>query len=84
MAVVSDNLSAIRAAASARAGFDLTTWRLKDDLNIQSFACLSGGFQHHGRGELVQRMRPRYFAAGRALLLQLAEEPDADRKTDAP
>jgi hypothetical protein len=40
MAVIHDNLSAIRALASARLGFDLTTWRLEDYLNLQSFACL--------------------------------------------
>jgi hypothetical protein len=42
MAVIRDNLSAIRALASARLGFDLTTWRLEDYLNLQSFACLWG------------------------------------------
>ena len=42
MAVIRDNLPAIRALASARAGFDLTTWRLEDYLNLQSFACLWG------------------------------------------
>jgi hypothetical protein len=42
MAVIRDNLPAIRALASARLGFDLTTWRLEDYLNLQSFACLWG------------------------------------------
>ena len=42
MAVISDNLSAIRALASARIGFDMTTWRMEDYLNLQSFACLWG------------------------------------------
>jgi hypothetical protein len=30
MAVIRDNLPAIKALASARLGFDLTTWRLED------------------------------------------------------
>jgi hypothetical protein len=42
MAVIRDNLPAIRALASARLGFDITTWRLEDYLNLQSFACLWG------------------------------------------
>jgi hypothetical protein len=42
MAVIHDNLPAIRALASGRLGFDLTTWRLEDYLNLQSFACLWG------------------------------------------
>jgi hypothetical protein len=42
MALIRDNLPAIRALASARLGFDLTTWRLEDYLNLQSFACLWG------------------------------------------
>ena len=41
-AVISDNLSAIRSLASARIGSDITTWRLEDYLNLQSFACLWG------------------------------------------
>lgn len=45
MAVIRDNLPAIRALASARAGFDLTTWRLEDYLNLQSF---DRAGQHHG------------------------------------
>ena len=42
MLVIRDNLPAIRTLASARLGFDLTTWRLEDYLNLQSFACLWG------------------------------------------
>ena len=42
MTVIRDNLPAIKALASARLGFDLTTWRLEDYLNLQSFACLWG------------------------------------------
>ena len=42
MAVISGNLAAIRALASSRVGFDMTTWRLEDYLNLQSFACLWG------------------------------------------
>jgi hypothetical protein len=83
MAVISDNLSAIRALASARAGFDLTTWRLEDYLNLQSFACLWGLVP----GSITDENSPfnecahAYLAAGRALLLQLAHEPDADHKS---
>ena len=42
MAVISDNVSAIRALAASRVGFDMTTWRLEDYANLQSFACLWG------------------------------------------
>ena len=60
MAVISDNLSSIRALASGRIGFEMTTWRLEDYLNSSvlrlSVGCFSG--QHRGRGESVQRMRP--------------------------
>ncbi len=42
MAVIRDNLPAIRALASGRLRFDMTTWRLEDYLNLQSFACLWG------------------------------------------
>jgi hypothetical protein len=82
MAVISHNLSAIRALASARAGFDLTTWRLEDCLNLQSFVCLWGLVP----GSITDENSPfnecahAYLAAGRALLLQLAQEPDADHK----
>jgi hypothetical protein len=80
MAVISDNLSAIRALAGARAGFDLTTWRLEDYLNLQAFACLWGLVP----GSITDEQSPfnecahAYLAAGRALLLQLAREPEAD------
>jgi hypothetical protein len=82
MAVIADNLSAIRALASARTGFDLTTWRLEDYLNLQSFACLWGLVP----GSITDENSPfnecahAYLAAGRALLLQLAREPEADHK----
>ena len=82
MAVIADNLSAIRALANARAGFDLTTWRLEDYLNLQSFACFWGLVP----GSITDEESPfnecahAYLAAGRALLLQLAREPDANHK----
>jgi hypothetical protein len=82
MAVIADNLNAIRALASARAGFDLTTWRLEDYLNLQSFACLWGLVP----GSITDEESPfnecahAYLAAGRALLLQLPHEPDANHK----
>jgi hypothetical protein len=80
MAVIRDNLPAIRALAGARLGFDLTTWRLEDYLNLQSFACLWGIVP----GSITDEESPfnecahAYLAAGRALLLQLAHEPAAD------
>ena len=83
MAVIRDNLPAIRALASARLGFDLTTWRLEDYLNLQSFACLWGIVP----GSITDENSPfnecahAYLAAGRALLLQLAHEPEADHKS---
>jgi hypothetical protein len=82
MAVIADNLSAIRALARARTGFDMTTWRLEDYLNLQSFACLWGIVP----GSIADEDSPfnecahAYLAAGRALLLQLAREPDADHR----
>lgn len=82
MAVIADNLSAIRSLARARTGFDMTTWRLEDYLNLQSFACLWGIVP----GSIADEDSPfnecahAYLAAGRALLLQLAREPDADHR----
>ena len=82
MAVISDNLSAIRALASARIGFDMTTWRLEDYLNLQSFACLWGLVPGSIRDEEspFNECAHAYLAAGRALLLQLREAPGNDRK----
>jgi hypothetical protein len=83
MAVIHDNLPAIRALAGARLGFDLTTWRLEDYLNLQSFACLWGIVP----GSVTDEESPfnecahAYLAAGRALLLQLAHEQGADHKS---
>ena len=82
MVVIGDNLPAIRALAGARVGFDLTTWRLEDYLNLQSFACLWGVVP----GAITDENSPfnecahAYLAAGRALLLQLAHEPGADHR----
>jgi hypothetical protein len=82
MAVIGDNLPAIRTLAGARVGFDLTTWRLEDYLNLQSFACLWGVVP----GSITDENSPfnecahAYLAAGRALLLQLAHEPGADHQ----
>jgi hypothetical protein len=83
MAVIRDNLPAIKALASARLGFDLTTWRLEDYLNLQSFACLWGIVP----GSVTDENSPfnecahAYLAAGHALVLQLAHEPGADHKS---
>jgi hypothetical protein len=83
MVVIRDNLPAIRALASARLGFDLTTWRLEDYLNLQSFACLWGIVP----GGVTDEESPfnecahAHLAAGRALLLPLAHEPGADHKS---
>ena len=80
MAVISDNLSAIRALASARIGLDMTTWRLEDYLNLQAFACFWGVVP----GSVPDEASPfnecahAYLAAGRALLLQLRESPGVD------
>ncbi|HEY5204357.1 MAG TPA: hypothetical protein VIJ63_07145 [Roseiarcus sp.] len=76
-------LPAIRALASARLGFDLTTWRLEDYLNLHSFACLWGIVP----GSVTDENSPfnecahAYLAAGRALLLQLAHAPGANHKS---
>jgi hypothetical protein len=83
MVVIRDNLPAIRALASARTGFDLTTWRLEDYLNLQSFACIWGIVP----GSVTDEESPfnecshAYLAAGRALLLQLSRERGADHKS---
>jgi hypothetical protein len=80
MAVISDNLSAIRSLASSRIAFDMTTWRLEDYLNLQSFACLWGLVP----GSIADEDSPfnecahAYLAAGRALLLQLRAAPSVD------
>jgi hypothetical protein len=82
MAVISNNLSAIRALANARIGFDMTAWRLEDYLNLQFFACLWGVVP----GSITDEDSPfnecayAYLAAARALLLQLPEAPNADRE----
>lgn len=82
MAVISDNLPAIRALASGRIGFDMTTWRLEDYLNLQSFACLWGVVP----GSVTDENSPfnecahAYLAAARALLLQLREASGVDQK----
>ena len=83
MVVIRDNLPAIKALASARLGFDLTTWRLEDYLNLQSFACLWGIVP----GSVTDEDSPfnecahAYLAAGRALLLQLSRDRSADHKS---
>jgi hypothetical protein len=80
MAVISDNLPAIHSLASSRIAFDMTTWRLEDYLNLQSFACLWGIVP----GSIADEDSPfnecahAYLAAGRALLLQLRAAPGVD------
>jgi hypothetical protein len=80
MAVIANNLSAIRALANARIGSDMTTWRLEDYLNLQSFACFWGLVP----GSITDETSPfnecshAYLAAARALLLHLRETPRAD------
>lgn len=82
MAVIADNLSTIRALASARIGSDMTAWRLEDYLNLQSFACFWGLVP----GSIMDEESPfnecahAYLAAARALLLHLRETPRADRE----
>jgi hypothetical protein len=82
MAVIADNLSAIRALASAQIGSDMTTWRLKDYLSLQSFACFWGLVP----GSITDEASPfnecshAYLAAARALLLHLRATPRADRE----
>ena len=80
MAVISDNLSAIRALASSGIGFDMTTWRLEDYLNLQSFACLWGIVPGSIRdeGSPFNECAHAYLAAARELLLQLREAPGVD------
>jgi hypothetical protein len=83
MTVIRDNLPAITALASARLGFDLTTWRLEDYLNLQSFACLWGIVPRSITDEdsPFNECSHAYLAAGRALLLQLSKEPGTDHKS---
>ena len=82
MAVIAENLSAIRALASAQVGSDMTKWRLEDYLSLQSFACLWGLVP----GSITDEESPfnecshAYLAAARALLLHLRETPRADRE----
>jgi hypothetical protein len=80
MAVIRDNLPAIRALASSRVGFDMTTWRLEDYLNLQSFACLWGVVPRSITDENspFNECAHAYLAAGRALLLQLRASPGVD------
>jgi hypothetical protein len=82
MAVIADNLSAIRALAGAQIGSDMTTWRLKDYFNLQSFACFWGLVP----GSIADEASPfnecshAYLAAARTLLLHLRETPSVDHK----
>jgi hypothetical protein len=82
MAVIADNLPSIRKLARDRIGYDMTTWRLEDYLNLQSFACLWGVVP----GSITDESSPfnecahAYLAAGRALLLQLRQTPGVDHK----
>jgi hypothetical protein len=82
MAVIADNLSSIRKLARDRIGSDMTTWRLEDYLNLQSFACLWGLVP----GSITDEASPfnecahAYLAAARALLLQLRETPGVDHQ----
>jgi hypothetical protein len=80
MAVIRDNLPAIKALASARLWFDMTTWRLEDYLNLQSFACLWGVVPRSITDENspFNECAHAYLAAGRALLLQLRAAPGVD------
>jgi hypothetical protein len=82
MAVISDNLSAIRALASSRIRFDMTMWRLEDYLNLQSFVCLWGLVPQSLSDEdsPFNECAHAYLAAGRALLMQLRSEPGVDHK----
>jgi hypothetical protein len=81
MAAISGNLSAIRALAKSRIGFDMSAWRLEDYLNLQSFACFWGLIP----GSITDESSPfnecahAYLAAGRALLLQLRNAPGVDQ-----
>jgi hypothetical protein len=81
MAVISDNLPAIRALANSRIRFDMTTWRLEDYLNLQSFACLWGVVPRSIMDEdsPFNECAHAYLAAGRALLMQLREAPGVDQ-----
>ena len=84
MAVIRDNLPAIRALASARLGFDLTTWRLEDYLNLQSFACLWGIVP----GSITDEESPfnecahAYLAAGGRCSCSSAQEPQRRSQID--
>jgi hypothetical protein len=85
MTVTSDNLPAIRALAASRIGFDMTTWRLEDYLNLQSFACLWGVVPRSITDENspFNECAHAYLAAGRALLLQLRTTPGVDHNAVA-
>jgi hypothetical protein len=82
MVVIRDNLSAIRALADAGNRFDMTTWRLEDYLNLQSFACFWGLVPGAiaDEGSPFNECAHAYLAAGRALLLHLNEAPGVDHK----
>jgi hypothetical protein len=82
MAVMSDNLSEIRALANTRIKFEMTTWRLEDYLNLQSFVCLWGLAPRSIADENspFNECAHAYLAAGRALLLQLRSPPGLDHK----
>lgn len=60
----------------------MTTWRLEDYLNLQSFACLWGLVPGSisDDGSPFNECAHAYLAAGRALLLRLRDAPGVDHK----
>lgn len=85
MAVIADNLSAIRALADAQFPTDPVMRRLQGYVSLQSFACLWG----LAPGSLTDEASPfnecahAYLAGARALLLHLKEMPGDRRAVDA-
>jgi hypothetical protein len=85
MAVIADNLSAIRALADAQFPTDPTMRRLQGYVNLQSFACLWGLAPRSLTDEEspFNECAHAYLAGARALLLHLKEMPGDRRPVDA-
>jgi hypothetical protein len=82
MAVIADNLSAIRSLADQESPGDLVMRRLRDYTNLQSFACLWGMVPGSIRDEAspFNECAHAYLAGAQALLMHLRQMPGVYHK----
>ena len=82
MAVIADNLSAIRDLADRQTPNDLVMRRLQDYVNLQRFACLWGVVPGSisDEGSPFNECAHAYLAGAQALLIHLRGMPDGNCK----